>query len=241
MSEIGKTFPIEHWLAGYVLDPDLQGPIAKARAEFKGHSEEQVQGLWTELESLLRQRLREENILPPTYIPEFEEVYDPNLGEPVVRRGTRPVIDWLAVFLHPAQRTKNRRFLKFLKVLHPDLTIALSKLLALLILHEAANRNPAGALKAARMLDKAHVQLRPLLDDAIKVRQARRAGGAARGKLKKEQASTIRNEVVGEASRLLKAGREPHELATLIAPKVERSAHTVRRILKASGTLKKRT
>jgi hypothetical protein len=241
MSDIGALFPIKLWLTDFVVDPDLQGPIAKARAELKGYSEDQVHGLWNELESLLRQPLQAANIPPPTFVPKIEEAYDPSQGDLVARRGTRPVIDWVAVWLHPAVTRKNRPLVQFLKNLHPDLTLALSKVLALLVLHEAANRNLAGAMKAARMLDKAHIKLRPLLDDAIKIRRARQAGGAARAKLRKEQASEIRESVVSLAQRHLKSGREPHELAGLIAPQVGRSPHTVRRILKAAGFSKKRT
>jgi hypothetical protein len=185
--------------------------------------------------------LQAANIPPPTFIPKIEEVYDPSQGELVARRGTRPVVDWVAVWLHPAVLDKNRPLAQFLKDLHPDLMLALSKVLALLVLHEAANRNLAGAIKAARMLDKAHIKLRPLLDDVIKIRRARQAGGTARAKLQKEQADEIRNRVVSLAQRLLNSGREPHELAGLIASHVKRSPHTVRRILKAAGFSKKRT
>ena len=49
----GTLCPIETWLSDEVIDSELRVPIAKARLEFKGKSEDDVAALWDQLEVVL--------------------------------------------------------------------------------------------------------------------------------------------------------------------------------------------
>ena len=65
MGELGVLIPIKAWLSDPVCDPDLKGPVAKARAEWRGYSEDEVREIWKRLDAVLRGNKPSKHHSPP--------------------------------------------------------------------------------------------------------------------------------------------------------------------------------
>lgn len=172
MSDLGKVRPIENWLNVSALDSDLQQAIEKARVEFAGRSETQITALWREFETMLNTwRAQGEG-----YAPVLRSNYRiPGRHRIRVGRGrgdARP--DYVATFIQLA----NQRYVllpRFIRSLHRNVRFGLVKALALLILREAADGNPEGALRASILFNKASVELRIVMEEGLRVRSSKPA------------------------------------------------------------------
>jgi len=118
--------------------------------------------------------------------------------------------------------------------------IGLAKLFAVLILHECAIARPEGAMRAASTFDLIYPALRPFIEDGRTLKRARRAGAKEGVKARKKKANALHAEIVRRAEEHRANGRDDHELSRLISKQVDRTPHTVRRVLQNHGILSKR-
>ena len=123
-----------------------------------------------------------------------------------------------------------------------DRTVAISvaKLFAVLILHECAISRPEGAMRAASTFDLVYPALRRFIEDGRTLKRARRAGAKEGVKARKKKANALHAEIVRRAEEHRANGRDDHELSRLISKQVDRTPHTVRRVLQNHGILSKR-
>ncbi len=73
-----------------------------------------------------------------------------------------------------------------------------------------------------------------------KAKQDRINAGKAAGAQRQENAQRLADEVVDRAKKLLRTDRKPHELSSIIARNLGKSASHIRTILRDRGILKKR-
>jgi len=232
MSLIGEMIPLENWLSGDVIDAELQGPIIKARAEFAGQSEAHVRALWQRFETITHDWQTSSGQALPTYRSRYRKVRDtlvydgPGLGD------VKP--DYLAT-LRQFARQKHPPLTRYLMSLDKHAPVALLKMFALLILREAADGNPHGALEASGDFDKFYARLRPMTDKGFRIHKGRQlaakktTAGKAAGIKGRDQ------EVLTAAKKLLAERYERREIAGILAGKFHLSSRTIRRILKTAG------
>ena len=229
MGGIGVTFPVDPWLTGYVVDPDLYGAIAKARAEFENQSEENVRALWLELEGALVEWGKVSGHSMPTYYSPVRRLSD----------GTHLYVDgapgdekpnFVALF-QTLFTQQYRPVVAFIQKLDPNGRLALCKALALLILREAGDGNPPGALRASALFDRLAAPLRPLVDDALRVRKGRRLG-ARKGRATRSREVDARNrKLLARANALRASGRTAGQVLDALEAEFRLSRRQLRRVL----------
>jgi hypothetical protein len=136
-------------------DPDLQRAIQLAQAEFAGYSVSEMAALWEQFELLLNTWRAQGKAFAPVLHPDSRVP-----GKPAIRGGrrrghARP--DYVETFVQLA----NQRFMllpRFIRSLNRNVRRGLVKALALLVLREAATGNPAGALRASSLFEKAFIE-----------------------------------------------------------------------------------
>ena len=141
MGEAGVFIPFEAWLTAPMFDPDLKGPVAKARVALRDYSEEEVYGLWGLLERLLTKGEQELDGEVPTYVPKWSIVTDPETGGEMLSDEPIPTVDRAALFMRLAHQ-QYPRLTRLIRAVHDSAPIAFAQLLAVLILHEAAASRP---------------------------------------------------------------------------------------------------
>ncbi len=239
MGEAGVLFPIEAWLTGSVVDPELKGPVAKARTVLREYSEEAVYGLWGLLEGLLTKGEQELDGEVPTYVPKLSVVTDPETGGEMLSDEPIPTVDRAALFMRLA-RQKYPRLKRLIRAVHDSMPIAFAQLLAVLILHEAAASRPEGAIRAAWAFDHIYPALHRLLEEGYAVTQSRRAGAKEGVKTRKKKANALHAEMVRRTEEHRDNGRDDHELSRLISEEFNVTRHPARRVLQNHGILSKR-
>jgi hypothetical protein len=235
MGDLSALFPIENWLKSQVHDVELIGPIAKARAEFAGWTEPEVRAAWDQCEAILRAWMKASGHPTPTYQPRHHIVRAPD-GTPTLKASPAPPeVDFVkAVKL--AIRQKAPPLLKYLRWLDRTRSLANAKLAALVVLHEAAAGQPERAVEASWLHDLVIARLRPLIDDGIGVRDARRAGGRATAQQKTRKVEAAHAAVATAAQAMLQAGYSRRELASTLQDRFPTmSLRTIRRILQHAG------
>src|SRR5208283_2502193 len=177
-------FPIENWLTEPVLDPDLRGPIDRARAEFKGKTDLEVKELWREFQSVLESCFKSTGRVLPTFkVPFSKSDSEPDRwiygGGKDQETELTDFVKMFQTIIDLWKKTPDpfRPLSKFIFRLNRDADLAFCKTLALLILKESSNHNPQGVLKAAGLLMIFDSHLRPRIDEAAKLRLDRRKGG----------------------------------------------------------------
>ncbi|MEO8004460.1 MAG: hypothetical protein ABI771_06115 [Betaproteobacteria bacterium] len=149
MSKSGKLSPTAIRFGGSAPDPDLQRAVQKARAQFAGRSDAEMAALWAQFEVLLHTwRAQGKGFAPVLHQDSRMRV---KLQKHGGRGDARP--DYVETFVQLA----NQRFMllpRFIRSLNRNVRRGLIKALALLVLREAADGNPAGALRASVLLEK---------------------------------------------------------------------------------------
>ena len=239
MGELGVLIPIEAWLSDPVFDSDLKGPVAKARAELDGYSEDEVREIWKRLDAVLAegQQTLEEPL--PTYTPALTVLGDPLAIDVSMTDKPIPTVD-LAAVLWALIKQKYPPLKRLIVSIDRTVAISVAKLFAVLILHECAISRPEGAMRAASTFDLVYPSLRPFIEDGRTLKRARRAGAKEGVKARKKKANALHAEIVRRAEEHRANGRDDHELSRLISKQVDRTPHTVRRVLQNHGILSKR-
>jgi len=234
MGDIGSLAPVEPWLTGAVVDPDLAGPIAKARAEFGGKSEDEVRRAWAELETVFNQWSTDLDQPYPTYATGYRRRPDGALHYLGRGQGERKP-DFVVLFQRLASGGY-RPLLQFIRHMHSNATIALCKVLALLVLREAGDGNPRGALNAAGLFDRLSATLRPFIDHGLQLQQHRRKGGRTTAN-KKSATAKHRNAQVAQVAEQYRATSlySRGQIVESLAQRFNLSPRTVRRILKEAS------
>ncbi len=239
MGEVGVLIPIEAWLTDPVFDPDLKGPVAKARAELRGYTEDDVRHIWKRLDAVLTEGQQTLERPLPTFTPALTVLGDPLAIDVTVTDEPIPTVD-LAAVLWALIKQKYPPLKRLIVSVDRTVAIGVAKLFAVLILHECAISRPEGAMRAASTFDFVYPSLRRFIEDGRTLKRAREAGGKETGKNRKEQAKALHTKIFQIANELLAAGREPHLIAGIIASRVKRTPNHVRRILRQNGiSLKK--
>ena len=232
MSDLGYLAPIENWLSGHVIDPDLQGPIAKARAEFVGRSEQDVIALWGGLESVIDGWRASSGKALPTYRSKYRKELDKLVYEGPDRGAVKP--DYLKIF----QRLAGEKYpplLLYVKSLDSNTRVGLLKVFAILILREAADGNPDGALKACALYDKLYTPLRPMVDKFLRIQKGRQIGGKKTAQSKKAEVAKDHQKILEEAKQLRDAGESRGEIVNVLAERHGLHPRSIRRILRDAG------
>ncbi len=239
MGEAGVFIPFEAWLTAPMYDPDLKGPVAKARAELCGYSEDEVRDIWKKLDVVLTEGQQTLEAPLPTFTPAITVLGDPSAFEVPITDEPIPTVD-LAAVLWELFRQKYPPLKRLVVSLDRTVAISLAKLFAVLILHECAISRPEGAMRAASTFDLVYPALRPFIEDGRTLKRARRAGAKEGVKARKKKANALHAEIVRRAEEHRANGRDDHELSRLISKQVDRTPHTVRRVLQNHGILSKR-
>lgn len=251
--------PIRDWLTDDIPDRYLQGPLARARAEFRGATDADVKALWARLESVLRGC-------------SFAANYDAKKKKDIVHDGSQAQqvdlfrLFWLALryregqgyyriswsFLgvirrhtlaireaheDPAKRKlRYQPLLVFLDQLSTDPIVAVGKAMALFVMRELGSQNPEGAVRAATVLSTIDAEWRPRVDEVTKLHQARSDGGKKTALHQGEKTRQRRKGITEAWVKLREAGRPQRERAGIIAKQYGMTPHAVRRVLKQSAT-----
>ena len=227
--------PIETWLSDEVDDPELRGPIAKARLEFEGKSEDDVEALWEKFEIVLNGWPTSAGRFP-TYRANHRLEYR---GKAVVvyegpeRGQLKP--DYITI-LRGLMSQRDRHLRQFVVSLDEYFQVGLIKAIALLILYEAMDRNPDGVIKAATWFDRLHMKLRPMIDVGLRSRKGRQLGAKKTAAGKAAGIKDRNEKILSTALQLLandQHGRR--DIASVLAKRFEINVRTIRRILKDGG------
>jgi hypothetical protein len=232
MNFLGEMIPLENWLSGDVIDLELRGPIAKARAEFAGQSEAHVRALWQRLEIIIHEWQTSSGRALPTYRSQFRKVGDTLVYDGPGRGDVKP--DYLAA-LRQLARQKHPPLTRYLMSLDKQVPVTFLKMFALLILREAGDGNPRGALAASGEFDKVYVRLRAMTDKGLRIHKGRQLGAKKAAAQKAMDKKDRDQEIVTTAKKLLAANHERREIAGILAGKFHLSSRTIRRILKTAG------
>ena len=230
MSDIGTLCPITTWLNDEVIDPDLLVPIAKARLEFKGKSEDYVEALWDQFHIVLHR-----TGTFATYRADHRLEYKDNEVNVVYDVPDRCKLkpDYIAI-LRGLISKKDRHLNQFILSLDEHYRVGQLKTIALLILYEAMDRNPDGVIKASILLDRVHMQLRPMIDVGLRSRKGRQLGAKKTAAGKSTDIKDRDQKILSAAMQLL-ASRQfgRRHIASVLAKRFDISVRTIRRILKA--------
>ncbi len=173
LGELGDSIPTQGWLTDAVIDPELRGPVIKARAELHDCSEGHVWVLWDLLEHVLTKGELALAGKLPTYVPTPRLIRDPKTGLNVLAEAPVPTLDRVTLLLQLIDQ-QHPSVIKLIRAVHDRPEIALAQLLAVLLLHEWAASRPQGALHAAWALDHLYPALRPLIEEADKTIKSRK-------------------------------------------------------------------
>jgi len=229
VGDIGIVFPVDPWLTGYVVDPDLDGAIAKARAEFSGQQEDNVRALWRGLERIFVDWGKASGHTIPMYQSPYRRGSDGSLSyDPKAPGDKKP--DFVALF-QKLSREKHHPLVQFIKGLDQNARVALCKALALLILREAGDGNPAGALRASALYDRLAAGLRPFVDDALRVRKGRRLGAKKGGAARSQGVHGRNKRILERASSLRASGRTASQVLEALEADFSLSRRQLRRVL----------
>lgn len=239
VGESGDDIPTAGWLTADVRDPELRGPVAKARAELQDYTELDLWVLWDLLDRLLTKGEQSLKGKVPTYVPKLRLVKDPETGLDRLAQAPVPTLDRPTLLMQLLDQ-QHPSLIRLLRVVHDRLEIALAQLLAVLLLHEWAASRPQSALHAAFAWDHLYRALRPLIEEGHKATKARKTGSDRGVNKRKEKANASHAQMVRRAEELRADGRDDHELSRLIGKEVDRKPHTVRRVLQTHGILSKR-
>jgi hypothetical protein len=236
-----SMFPIEHWLDGYVVEHDLQGPISKARAEFQGQSEEQTRAFWTKFEGICNQWMQDYPDDIPRYTPLWNLVSQE--GKSITEYGGRypPVVDYVALLNRMLAAPLYPPLQDLLRTMHKAFQLSLSKIFAVLLLHEASLGNRNGVIEVSNLMDKIYKFIHPLAEQGNKTLTGRKKGGKTKAARQSATVSTWHEKAIAMAKELRESGRASHELSALVARRLGKSPRTVRKILQDAELVKKRT
>lgn len=221
-------------------DPDLDGPLAKAEAEFADYTEEEVSTLLHVLNDLLNLWATENNYRHAsrqTGLTAMTEWLSPGESPHNIP------IDTVTLILEHIPKHPTPAFGDFLTQLADDSSQAHLKLFALLIIREYKAGNDDGVKQAAIAHDQSYRDVRPLIDVGLKTKQSRKYGGKQSAKNRNlNHVAPRRQRVKTIALKLLKNGHSKHDLASTIAQHHidDISTKTIRTDLQAIGILEKR-
>ncbi len=216
MGELGDSILTQGWLTADVVDPEMRGPVTRARAELHDCSEGDVWVLWDALERLLAKGEQALAGNVPTYVPTPRLVKDPRTGLDIRAEAPVPTLDRVTLLLqlfnqpHPSA-------IKLIRVVHDRVEVAIARLLAVLLLHEWATRRPQGVLHAAWALDHLYPALRPLIEEADKTVRSRKTGSERGVEKRKKTANALHARMLKWAEALRADGHDDHELARRIS------------------------
>jgi hypothetical protein len=239
LGELGDSIPTQGWLTDAVIDPELRGPVIKARAELHDCSEGHVWVLWDLLEHVLTKGEQALAGKLPTYVPTPRLIRDPKTGLNVLAEAPVPTLDRVTLLLQLIDQ-QHPSVITLIRAVHDRPEIALAQLLAVLLLHEWAASRPQGALHAAWALDYLYPALRPLIEEAYKTVKSRKTGSERGVEKRKKSANALHARMVQRAEELRADGHDDHELSSRIGEEMDRKPHTVRRVLQKHGILSKR-
>jgi hypothetical protein len=143
VGESGDDIPTAGWLTADVIDPELRGPVTKARAELLGYSEGELWVLWDLLERLLTKGEQALAGKVPTYVPTPRLIKDPKTGLNVIAEAPVRTLDRAALLLQLLDQ-QHPSLGKLIRAVHDRPEIAFAQLLAVLLLHEWAAKRPQG-------------------------------------------------------------------------------------------------
>lgn len=150
-----KFDPAKKRARACAADPDLQRAIQLAQAEFAGYSVSEMAALWEQFEILLNTWRAQGKAFAPVLRTDSRVPGKPAISGGRRRGDARP--DYVETFVQLA----NQRFMllpRFIRSLNRNVRRGLIKALALLVLREAAAGNPAGALRASGLFEKAFIE-----------------------------------------------------------------------------------
>ena len=230
MDHIGHLVPIENWLSGEVVDPDLVGPVAKARAELVAQSEEGVKALWGRLASVIDGWCATSGEALPTYIWPFRTNEAGELSYVIPGQG-----DVRPNFLKIIQRLLREKYpplVNYFTSLDINPRVGMLKMLAVLILREAADRNPPGALDVSNLYDQIYAKLRPFADEGLRVQRGRKKGGKKTARSRKIDVAQRNQKILLAAKRSRAAGEQRGAIVNDLAEQHSLDPRSIRRILR---------
>ncbi len=239
MGESGNSIPTQGWLTDDVIDPELRGPVIKARADLHDCSEEDVWVLWDLLQRVLAKGEQALAGKLPTYVPTPRLIKDPKTGLDVIAEAPVRTLDRVTLLLQLANQP-HPSLIKLIRAVHDRPEIALAQLLAVLLLHEWAARRPQGVLHAVWALDHLYPLLRPLIEEADKTARSRKTGSKRGVEKRKNAANALHARMLKRAEALRADGHDDHELSRRIGKEMDRHPATVRRVLQNHGILSRR-
>ena len=141
-------------------------------------------------------------------------------------------------FLKIIQRLSREKYpplLSYFTSLDINPRVWMLKMLAILILREAADRNPPGALDASNLYDQIYAKLRPLADEGLRIQRGRKKGGRKTARTKKFDVAQRNQKILLAAKRSRAAGEQRGAIVNDLAEQHSLDPRSIRRILSDAG------